>query len=352
MCFAPLSSDTSPMEIRTRRVIRRRFFGDGLEPTRYYCTQEPSALHPVRYRTPHTMAPPRLYTIEPRPQTRRRLSSLSLPPSPVRSRPLNLCVPFIGRVSRPADETGPHRSGGRGRLSRLFIVDPPRTIEVRSPGTTRRSPRIQSVSPRGRSTQDRRPEEEVHPVAHPQPSPRIRPPRERTPSIESDRPRRRRTVEVHNERSTSRGRQRNRTSPGMRQVRFAVDVEFNENRARHRSAGPETSPRRSGEADGSMCRDRHSPVRRPSPAVERIPAVGNARSNRLPPRIIQMGNREIARQGLSVFEEGRRRRRREGFLHSGLMPWNRQSARPRLSRSRSERVVYERDHRQRDGRWQ
>lgn len=374
MCLTGRSSSTDSMEIRTRNSIRVRIFPVSLEPSRQRRAQEPIDLQYIRYARPRssrTMAPPQSPLIEPRP--RRSLSSISLSSSPVRSRPLRFGFPFLRRVSRREDETGTSRPRGRGRSPRPFIVDPPRDVQIRS--LQRRSSflRIQSISPRrSRSVETREPEgdtdtpavDESRTIAI-QPIRRIRLPRVRTPSPERERPRRRPTVEIHNDRSTSRGRQRNR-SPVVRQVRFAPDVEFNENRARNRSPGPETSGRSQGPApsttrryvhiDRSLCRDRHSSFRRgPSPVVVRRPATARTspppRSNRLRPRIIQVGNREIAQQGQSVVEEGRRRRTREGFLHGVSMPW-RSSERSRLTRSGSERIVYERSPQQRDGRWQ
>lgn len=356
MCLTGWSSSTDSMELRTRNTIRVRIFPVSLEPSRQRRAQEPIDLQYIRYARPRssrTMAPPQSPVIEPRP--RRRLSSISLSSSPVRSRPLRFGFPFLRRVSRREDETGTSRPRGRGRSPRPFIVDPPRDVQIRSLQRRSSSLRIQSISPRrSRSVETREPEgdtdtpavDESRTVAI-QPIRRIRLPRVRTPSPERERPQRRPTVEIHNDRSTSRGRQRNR-SPVVRQVRFAADVEFNENRARNRSPGPETSGRSQAPAPSTTPRG-------PSPVVVRRPATARTspppRSNRLRPRIIQVGNREIAQQGQSVVEEGRRRRTREGFLHGVPMPW-RSSERSRLTRSGSERIVYERSPQQRDGRWQ
>ncbi|KAL4938626.1 hypothetical protein BDV06DRAFT_49823 [Aspergillus oleicola] len=327
------------MEIRSRKVIRRYVSTDGggicrrpklSERDDYYYRRyaqhkRPEERHPTTYRITETREP-----LRPRTGLNRLWRR---DPSPIRSEPFKMRMPYSKRVS-PTVDYYESRPRGRARSPRPFVVDPAPEIRYAWPKRERRrspSPEIRYISPRRRPSPHLSREEEITVVSDEAPregrsverpnGPRR--PRERTPVVEREPVRRRgRPVEIHQSPEPRIARSR---SSGRRQVRFADDVDYEENdRTRKRNEYYELDSdddmehrRRFRERllpEDIYDRSRHrrvSPERRAYRSTDSSPyrrsgAISEGSGPR--PRIIQDGSREIFEAGDRIYGEARRRR--------------------------------------------
>lgn len=339
------------MEIRTRKIIHRYVPKDGggtcrrpkvLDRDEYYYRRN------VQHIRPEEKNSPSYRIIETREPLRSRTSLNTLwrrDTPPIRSKPFKMRMPYtIRRVPSAPDDCG-LEPRGRNRSPRPFIVDSAPGIRYAWPKSGRPrslSPEIRCVSPRRKSLPlPRRPppqrsispslRRETETTVFVEDPPRQsrslerpkgpRPPRERTPVVEREPVRRRsRAVEIHQTPEQTRGRTE---SAGRRQVRFAEDIDYEEYG---------TLPRRCNEYQLSESDDdfrdefrrrifeRRVPrniedrprYRRISPERSSYRTTdlprATIRPNRLRPRIIQDGNREILEDGDRIYAEARRRR--------------------------------------------
>jgi peptidylprolyl isomerase len=342
------------MEIRTRKVIRRYVSSDSARTCtrprvydhgeyyyrRYDQRQRSEESHSPSYRIIETREP-----LKPR----RGLNALwRRDPSPIRSQPFKMRLPFIKRVEPAKDDYAPI-TRGRTRSPRLFVVDPPETRYAWPRGERARSfsPEIRCISPR--RTLSPRPilKDSTVEVEEPQREPRSRErlnvprqPRERTPVVEREPVRRRRQGDIEIHQSPERRRERSGSS-GRRQVRFADDIEYVKQRSRSqsRSQSRERPAHRESEREDDDIYDRmrrrhldrrdseiiynrpryrdpspEGPVYRKSspPRLwsetfrrETLRPLGRTRPR---PRIIQDGESDLSEAGDRIYAEARRRR--------------------------------------------
>ncbi|KAL2842945.1 hypothetical protein BJY01DRAFT_198734 [Aspergillus pseudoustus] len=340
------------MEVRTRKVIRRYVSSDGSRSCkrprvydhgeyyyrRYDQRQRSEESHSPSYRIIERREP-----LKPR----RGLNALwRRDPSPIRSQPFKMRLPFIKRVVEPVKDEYEPMLRGRTRSPRLFVVDAPKIRYAWPRGERARSfsPEIRCISPRRRPSPQPTQKKSTMVVEEPQREARSRerlniprPPRERTPVVEREPMRRRRQVDVEIHQSPERKRERSGSS-GKRQVRFADDIEYVEQRSRSR--GRSREPYEPGQLNGGddsftervrrRVLDRGEPeiiYNRPryrDPSLERpvyrmasSPRLRRETSNRsspttgrtrLRPRIIQDGESELSEAGDRIYAEARRRR--------------------------------------------
>ncbi|KAJ0418141.1 hypothetical protein BJY00DRAFT_189984 [Aspergillus carlsbadensis] len=333
------------MEIRTRKVIRRYVSSDSARKCtrpraydhgeyyyrRYDQRQRSGESHSPSYRIIETREPLNL---------RRGLNTLwRRDPSPIRSQPFKMRLPFIKRVEPMKDNYEPV-TRGRTRSPRLFVVDPPGIRYVWPRGERARSfpPEIRCISPRRRPSPRPILEESTVEVEEPQREPRSRErlnverqPRERTPVVEREPVRRQRQGDIKIHQSPEQRRERSGSSQ-RRQVRFADDIEYVEQRSRSRSRERPAHRQSESEDDDIYGRirrrylDRRDPeiiynrsrYRDPSPEgpVYRMsspPRLGKTLhppGRRPRPRIIQDGEIDLSEAGDRIYAEARRRRNR------------------------------------------
>lgn len=335
-----------PMEIRTRKVIRRYVSRDGgtlkrpktFDREEYYYRR-----HAQRNRGEERYSPT-YRIIEQREPLRPRPSLNTLwrrDLSPVQSQPFKMRLPYIRRVAPVRDNLEPESSRDRARSARPFVVDPspeirytwPKSERLRSP-----SPEIRYVSPRRSSPRRPSPrplERETDTTVIVGDIPRrprslersngVRPPRERTPVVEREPAKRKQhPVEIHQSPERRKGRE---GSSGKRQVRFAEDIHYEE----YGSRSPERNEHHQPESDSNQREntrrrihgrgipidtDGRPNVRCLSPerttAYRRIHTETfrsrSSERSRLRPRIIQDGNRELSEASDRIYAAARRRR--------------------------------------------
>ncbi|KAL3488454.1 hypothetical protein BJX62DRAFT_178867 [Aspergillus germanicus] len=340
------------MEIRTRKVIRRYVSSDSARTCtrprvydhgeyyyrRYDQHQRSEESHSPSYRIIETREP-----LKPR----RGLNALwRRDPSPIRSQPFKMRLPFIKRVE-PAKDDCELITRGRTRSPRLFVVDPPEIRYAWPRGERARSfsPEIRCISPKRRPSPRPILKESTVEVEEPQRESRSRErlniprqPRERTPVVEREPVRRRRQGDIEIHQSPERRRQRSGSS-GRRQVRFADDIEYVEQRSRSQSQSRERPAHRQSESDDDdiyyrirrRYLDRGDPeivynrprYRDPSPEgpvyrmsspprlrreTHRRETLLSSGRNRPRPRIIQDGESDLSEAGDRIYAEARRRR--------------------------------------------
>ncbi|KAL2811183.1 cyclin-domain-containing protein [Aspergillus granulosus] len=338
------------MEIRTRRIIRRYVSSDRARTCkrprvydhgeyyyrRYDQRRQSEKSHSPSYRIIETREP-----LKPR----RGLNALwRRDSSPIRSQPFKMRLPFIKRVVEPVKDDYEPITRGRTRSPRLFVVDPPEIRYAWPRGERARSfsPEIRCISPRRRPSPRPTQRQSTMVVEEPQREARTRerlnvprPPRERTPVVERKPMRRRRQGDVEIHQSPERRRERSGSS-GRRQVRFADDIEYVEQRRRSRSRERYEPDHLGSEDDGIAERIRLRVLNRREPEIiynrpryrdpspERpayqisspplLPRETSIRPSpmsgrtRLRPRIIQDGESEISEAGDRIYAEALRRR--------------------------------------------
>ncbi|KAE8379519.1 hypothetical protein BDV26DRAFT_259274 [Aspergillus bertholletiae] len=360
------------MEVRTKKIIRTRIFGTSScsHPLR----RDPTVIYirHARPKSPCITHPPRYKIIEPRKPRQAKLhpNASIRTSSPMQSRPLRFCFPFLDRttdsnqalesestiewelssdeVSTASDRANVCRPRGCHRPRRLFVVGkpenekrtqlrtlcspPPKKRLIRSPTKIRFGSDIEAdgvdVSPHYRRSQ--------------RPSWNSRQPRDTTLSSEHKPSRREASnVEFHNHHRANPLEEQARTR-SRRKVRFASDVEYvkNTNKARearvkeqerhhaqsHRRYSSSSSLNRDlGTADNSATCGLGSP----ETLLKERCQIRSAYSERARPRIIHIGNRQMSEAAERIRKEAWRRHSREDLLsnlksHSG---WHRYARR-------------------------
>ncbi|KAA8652307.1 uncharacterized protein ATNIH1004_001211 [Aspergillus tanneri] len=327
MCLVDEYTDVYPMEIRSRKVFHRCSLSDG----RRTCKHVRVRNHGEFYHAGR---------VQSRDSPEIASSLLEKPPrtSPsARSRPSKFRVPFIRLSSEADEEQSRYNSRSHRGATRPFVVDFPEDIEwtrQRTEGSN--TPRRHTVSPQskfffGLGDKEQDDIDCMSRKSYSQHRPRVsRSREERMPIPERDqRPSLAHMVEARNTLHTGSDRDQGMRT-GHRRVRFTSEVNYaepiNKNREHNKTADSVHTHQYRFLKERPNTEARTPYLAR---SIEVTKTFTASRSNRLRPRVIQDGNRRLARAGERIFVEARRRQREDSEFNSytGRRHWNRQPRR-------------------------